>query len=184
MLNRRKRDPEARRRAIVEAAAELIVEVGVDAVTHRMIAARADVPLGATTQYFKTLDDLRGAALQQLADQMNAQISALRVELSARGTTPAVLTEIITAALRDARTMQVDRAVVTAAVHDPQLRAMGASVFAQLVTLLEPEYGADRALAASIFINGILFRTQIDDDPPAPHIIESALAGILGVPTP
>jgi DNA-binding transcriptional regulator YbjK len=178
MLNRRKRDPEARRRAIVEAAAELIVEVGVDAVTHRMIAARADVPLGATTQYFKTLDDLRGA------DQMNAQISALRVELSARGTTPAVLTEIITAALRDARTMQVDRAVVTAAVHDPQMRAMGASVFAQLVTLLEPEYGADRALAASIFINGILFRTQIDDDPPAPHIIESALAGILGVPTP
>lgn len=54
---RRRRDPEARRREIVTAAAELIVEVGAEAVTHRMVAARADVPLGATTQYFDTLDD-------------------------------------------------------------------------------------------------------------------------------
>ena len=55
---RRRRDPEARRREIVTAAAELIVEIGVDALTHRKVAARAGVPLGSTTQYFATLDDL------------------------------------------------------------------------------------------------------------------------------
>ena len=38
---RRRRDPEARRREIITAAAELIVEIGVDALTHRKVAARA-----------------------------------------------------------------------------------------------------------------------------------------------
>ncbi len=52
----------ARRDAIVRAAADLILQDGPAAVTHRAVATRADVPLAATTYYFTGLDDLMGAA--------------------------------------------------------------------------------------------------------------------------
>ncbi|UJP09202.1 TetR family transcriptional regulator [Microbacterium sp. KUDC0406] len=176
---RRRRDPEARRRAIIEATAELITEVGVDAVTHRMIAARAGVPLGATTQYFDTLDDLRAAALQLMVDHVDQQMAVLRNEIAERGASPAVLAAIIHAALVDAVAVQTDRAVVTAAVRDPQLRRMARQWSGLVASFLEPEHGPERALAASVFIDGILWYTQINDDPLPQHIIESALSGIL-----
>ncbi len=55
-----------RRDRIVTAAAELILRDGPAAVTHRSVAAQADVPLAATTYYFTGLDDLLGAAGEQI----------------------------------------------------------------------------------------------------------------------
>jgi DNA-binding transcriptional regulator YbjK len=48
----------ARRRAIVEAALRLLGREGSGAITHRAVAAEADVPLAATTYYFATKDEL------------------------------------------------------------------------------------------------------------------------------
>ncbi|MFB9840394.1 TetR/AcrR family transcriptional regulator, partial [Actinoallomurus acaciae] len=62
-----RRDPEGRRRAIVDAACALIPEVGVGGLTHRAVAARAGVQLGSTTYHFATLDDLSRAALAHAA---------------------------------------------------------------------------------------------------------------------
>ncbi|TCN43825.1 TetR family transcriptional regulator [Rhodococcus sp. SMB37] len=49
---------ERRRQALVEAAADLILEGGIDAVRHRSVATRAGLPLASTTYYFDSLDDL------------------------------------------------------------------------------------------------------------------------------
>lgn len=49
---------EQRRQAILDAAMRLIVRDGVRAVCHRAVAAEAQVPLSATTYYFKDIDDL------------------------------------------------------------------------------------------------------------------------------
>ncbi|MCB7138180.1 TetR/AcrR family transcriptional regulator [Cellulosimicrobium marinum] len=56
----------ARRDAIVDAAAQLILAEGPAAATHRAVAVAAGVPLAATTYYFTGLDDLVGAAGQQI----------------------------------------------------------------------------------------------------------------------
>jgi DNA-binding transcriptional regulator YbjK len=58
----------ARRDVIVRAAAELILHEGPGALTHRAVAARAGVPLAATTYYFTGLDDLVAAAGQVVVD--------------------------------------------------------------------------------------------------------------------
>ncbi|WP_309128902.1 TetR family transcriptional regulator [Microbacterium sp.] len=179
---RRRRDPEARRREIVTAAAELIVEVGVDALTHRMIAARAGVPLGATTQYFATLDDLRADGLRHLAVEVEARIDGVRAALAERGATPAVLTELIVQGLADARAMEADRAVVTAAIDDPQLRELARRWSTQLSAFLAEEHGAERASAAAVFIDGVLWHSRIHDEPLPPELIEHALAAILHAP--
>ncbi|MGV2984865.1 TetR/AcrR family transcriptional regulator [Microbacterium sp. AGC85] len=177
---RRRRDPETRRLAIVTAAAELITEVGVDAITHRMVASRADVPLGATTQYFATLDDLRDAALQLLAAHVAERMADIRAIISERGATPALLAELIHAALSDAAAVQADRAVVTAAVHDPRLRELARHWTDELVGILAPVHGPDSARAAAVFIDGILWHAQIHERPLDQQLIETALAGILG----
>lgn len=180
---RRRRDPEARRREIVAAAAELIVEVGADGLTHRLVAARAGVPLGATTQYFDTLDDLRSAALRALAEEVDLRLEGVRLALAERGTSPAVIADLIAAGLDDARAVKADRAVVTAAVHDPRLRELARHLAEQLVAFLEPTYGVDRATAAMIFIDGVMWSTQIRDENTLDRpFIETVLSRILGVP--
>lgn len=179
---RRRRDPEARRREIVAAAAELIVEVGADGITHRMVAARAGVPLGSTTQHFDTLDDLRSAALRALADEVDARLDGVRIALAERGTTPAVIADLIGDGLDDARAVKADRAVVTAAVHDPRLRELARHLSEQLVGILEPAYGVDRATAAMIFIDGVMWSTQIRDTTLERAFIENVLTQILGMP--
>ncbi|MGO2747238.1 TetR/AcrR family transcriptional regulator [Microbacterium sp.] len=177
---RRRRDPEARRNAIVLAAAELIVEVGVDAITHRMVAARADVPLGATTQYFDTLDDLREAALQLLVEHVEVQMQRMRETLAAEGATPAAIARFLSAAVADASGVEADRAVVTTAVRDPKLRELARAWSRDLIAILAPEYGEERSTAAAVFLDGVLWHSQINDVPLPGHLIENALADILG----
>lgn len=179
---RRKRDPEARRAAIVTAAAELITEIGVDAITHRMVAARADVPLGATTQYFATLDDLRNAALALLISRVEMQMQGVRETLAETGVTPATVAAVLSRALEDVHAQHADRVVVTTAVRDPKLRVLARTWLQQIIRLLEPGYGTDRATAAAVFLDGVLWHSQINDEPLPHHIIETALAGILGDP--
>ncbi|MFF7263701.1 TetR/AcrR family transcriptional regulator [Streptomyces sp. NPDC008159] len=60
----RRYDPERRQR-IIDAAIRVVGEKGIAGLSHRSVAAEADVPLGSTTYHFKTLDDLMVAALRQ-----------------------------------------------------------------------------------------------------------------------
>jgi TetR/AcrR family transcriptional regulator, regulator of biofilm formation and stress response len=53
-----------RREAILRAALHLIGGRGMHAVTHRDVAAAADVPLGSTTYYFATKEELLREALR------------------------------------------------------------------------------------------------------------------------
>lgn len=179
---RRRRDPEARRREIVTAAAELIVEVGAEAITHRLVAARAGLPLGATTQYFATLDDLRTAAFGALAAEIECRLDGVRQTLAERGAGVDVIATLVHESIEDGRAVQADRAVVTAAVHDPRLRELARHLSDRLVDLLEPTYGAERARAAMIFIDGVMWSTQIRDVHLEQSFIETALARILGDP--
>ncbi len=49
---------EQRRRSILEAALRIVVRDGVRGVRHRAVAREAEVPLSATTYYFKDINDL------------------------------------------------------------------------------------------------------------------------------
>lgn len=60
----RRYDPERRQR-IIDAAIRVAGEKGIGGLSHRSVAAEADVPLGSTTYHFKTLDELLVAALRQ-----------------------------------------------------------------------------------------------------------------------
>jgi len=73
---------ERRRRALVEAAADLILESGLDAVRHRAVATRAGLPLASTTYYFDSLDDLLTCAMhyngERELDAMRERVREIR----------------------------------------------------------------------------------------------------------
>src|SRR5882724_3066009 len=56
-----------RREQILEATLRVIGRDGREAVTHRAVAEEAGVPLGSTTYYFDSRDDLLGQALEHVA---------------------------------------------------------------------------------------------------------------------
>ena len=56
-----------RREQILDAALRVIGRDGREAVTHRAVAEEAGVPLGSTTYYFDSRDDLLGQALEHVA---------------------------------------------------------------------------------------------------------------------
>ncbi|MFF4544473.1 TetR/AcrR family transcriptional regulator [Streptomyces sp. NPDC001435] len=60
----RRYDPERRQR-IIDAAIRVVGKKGIAGLSHRSVAAEADVPLGSTTYHFTTLDELMVAALRQ-----------------------------------------------------------------------------------------------------------------------
>lgn len=57
------------------AAAELLLEGGFDAVRHRSVATRAELPLASTTYYFESLEDLIARAVEFSG---NAELEAMR----------------------------------------------------------------------------------------------------------
>lgn len=78
----RRLDGRLRRDALLQAAVQVAGEQGVGATTHRAVAARAGVPLAATSYYFESIGEL-------LAEAMRAAVAARVEELQALATSPA-----------------------------------------------------------------------------------------------
>jgi DNA-binding transcriptional regulator YbjK len=78
--------PQGRREEILEAALRVIGRSGREAVTHRAVAEEAGVPLGSTTYYFDSRDDLLGQALEHVARKETERHRELGEELRAAKT--------------------------------------------------------------------------------------------------
>ncbi|HET6473665.1 MAG TPA: TetR family transcriptional regulator [Pseudomonadales bacterium] len=66
------RPQEDRRATILDATLRLIATDGVDAVTHRRVAAAAGVPLGSTTYYFESREQLLRESFRRYLEQTRA----------------------------------------------------------------------------------------------------------------
>lgn len=129
----------ARRDAIVEAAAALVIEAGPATLTHRTIAHRADVPLAATTYYFASLDDLVGAAGSRLAERWATHAGSVLA---------AVADEIGTSPLPDAGAGAV--AGTTAAPADDGPRGAGAAPLVVLSVVSDRVLSVERRCAVLV----------------------------------
>lgn len=69
------------------AAADLLLDEGFDALTHRALSARSGVPVASTTHYFPTVDALVLGATEELAERWVVQARAAVRALPARRTT-------------------------------------------------------------------------------------------------
>lgn len=114
---------EHRRRSILDAVLRVVAEGGVDAVTHRRVAAAARVPLGSTSYYFASRDDLLREAFRQHAGDVYGSLDALAEgrPLGSADDLVAFLVEMVRRELVDPSMVLVEYELIVRAARDPEL---------------------------------------------------------------
>lgn len=181
---------EARRAAIVGAAAQLLATSGPDSVNHRAVATAAGLPLAATTYYFDGLDELRAAALEQVlrveAEQVGRLVEALpRRARSATATAEHVVDVVLGPDRRsDAELQSLYERFLACGRHPslrPLLRAARAGIDTALTETLDRcrQPGADVPTLVAL-IDGSVVSALVEGDGSARRRAEQAVSGALG----
>lgn len=157
-----KHDPTARRSAIVQAAADLIVEVGPARLTHRLVATRADVPLGSTTAYFTSLDELRTEALGVLVAEVEDALADIRHEFETDPVgAPDRLVDLLHDYLSERRNVIADVALTVTATFDDRARELALSWTDGLIAALADFVGTDNAHAIAVVVDGVCVHAAV-----------------------
>jgi len=162
----RPRDPQARREALAAAVIETIAEVGIERTTHRAVAARAGLPLGATTYYFPTLDDLIAAGLRRAVDAVDADLLTWSARLAGDDDLASTLAELVRCYLADRRRARIEYELYVAAARDPALRPLAESWLHGLRGLLEPHVGPGAARDLGAFLDGVMLQALVTGGEP------------------
>ncbi len=172
-------DPEGRRRQIVRAAAELIPEVGLAKLTHRLVAHRAGVSLGSTTRYFANLDELRKEALTEISEILEQDIATTRARLEADGCTPESLTADLAEFLAEHELVRISIELVVAANADPILRPLANHWGEGIVALLSPTLGPAVARGIVLIMDGATMHASVNAHPLSNDLLRDIFAAIL-----
>ena len=120
-------DPERRAR-IAKAAIGVVAERGIEGLTHRAVAAAADVPLGSTTYHFATVDDLLEVALREAAENNVRELREWEQALAPDADFAAALAELVMGYLHELYPHTVvEYDLYVAAMHRPRLRPASAA---------------------------------------------------------
>jgi DNA-binding transcriptional regulator YbjK len=157
----RRYDPDRRQR-IIDAAIRVVGAKGIGGLSHRSVAAEADVPLGSTTYHFKTLDELMVAALRQ-ANEGFAKVIAARGALEDTGTDLASeLAGLAGEWLAGDRTeVELEYELYLAALRRPALRPVAAECGQDLADLIGRHTDPVTARALVALLDGIFLQVLL-----------------------
>ncbi|GEP36169.1 putative transcriptional regulator, TetR family protein [Nocardioides szechwanensis] len=117
-----------RRRAILDAATQVLDDQGLRGLTHRSVDRAAGLPEGTTSAYFRTRRALQLALTEYVASQMAEDVDALIEQLADCTPEDPRAVELVIALLGrwlDARTLVLAKVELTLeAARDPELAAM------------------------------------------------------------
>ncbi|MEU0597241.1 TetR family transcriptional regulator C-terminal domain-containing protein [Streptomyces sp. NPDC006393] len=175
----RRYDPERRQR-IIDAAIRVVGRQGIAGLSHRSVAAEADVPLGSTTYHFATLDDLLVAALRQ-AEEGFAKAVATRGGLTDPHTDLATdLAGLMGEWLAGDRTgVELEYELYLAALRRPALRPVAAEWAEDLAALLAHHTDPLTAKALVALMDGICLQVLLTDTPYDEDYAREVLARVI-----
>ncbi len=178
----RRHDPERRQR-IIDAAIRVVVRAGIAGLSHRSVAAEADVPLGSTTYHFTTLDDLMVAALRQ-ANEGFARVVAAHPALSdPESDLPGELARVLGAWLGGDRTgVELEYELYLAALRRPALRPVAAEWAEGVGALLAARTDPVTARALVAVLDGICLQVLLTDTPYDEAYAREVLTRLLPAP--
>ncbi|MGX1884034.1 TetR/AcrR family transcriptional regulator [Streptomyces sp. NPDC055287] len=176
----RRYDPERRQR-IIDAAIRVVGREGLAGLSHRSVAAEADVPLGSTTYHFKTLDELMVAALRQAGEGFAEAVRA-------RGTFEDPCTDLADelAALLgewlsgDRTGVELEYELYLAALRRPALRPVAAEWCGGLAEQLARRTDPVTARALLALMDGICLQVLLTGAPYDAAYAREMLARVIG----
>lgn len=122
---------QARRRAVADAAIELLASSGVHGVTHRAVEREADLPPGTASNYFRSREALLVAAAERILELHHADTDRATDQAAGQ---PASLVDLLTASLFTAATTLRDRYL---AIFELQLEAGRRPALASVLASLQ-----------------------------------------------
>ena len=162
-----------RREEILRAALRLIGSRGMHHVTHRDVAAEADVPLGSTTYYFATKEELLTEALRLFVAEEAARLHAAAERFQGVRAGPEVVADAIVAEIGTTLTRPVEQVaqfeLYLEATRTPALAKEAKACFAAYdeiaVAALRAAGAKDPEALAPLFIGlieGLMFRQLVE----------------------
>jgi DNA-binding transcriptional regulator YbjK len=159
---------------------EVVAECGIGRTTHRAVAARAGLPLGATTYYFPTLDDLIAAGLRRATEDQEEDLRRWAARLESSDDLPAALVTLATEYLSDRKRAQIEYELYVAAARNPALRPFAAAWLDGLHDLLSPRVGAAAATSISGLLDGVMLQCLVMGTPLDTTALTTAIRRIAG----
>ncbi|MFC9854695.1 TetR/AcrR family transcriptional regulator [Streptomyces prasinus] len=178
----RRYDPERRRR-IIEAAIRVVGGSGIAGLSHRSVAAEADVPLGSTTYHFKTLDELLVAALRQANEGFAKAVASHggledpRTDLAAE--LAGLLGEWLGPADGERTGVELEYELYLAALRRPALRPVAAEWCEDVTALLSRRTDPVTARALVALMDGICLQVLLTGMPYDEEYAREMLGRIL-----
>ncbi|WP_328945283.1 TetR family transcriptional regulator [Streptomyces sp. NBC_00250] len=164
MARPRRHDPERRER-IVDAALRVAGRAGIAGISHRTVAAEADVPLGSTTYHFASLDELLVAALRK-ANEGFGELLRERAALAAPDTDlGAALARLLGEWMGGERArVELEYELYLAALRRPALRPVAAEWTETVVSVLSRHTDPATARALVALMDGICLQSLLTGD--------------------
>ncbi|WP_459610438.1 TetR/AcrR family transcriptional regulator [Corynebacterium urogenitale] len=178
----KKRDPQARIRTMRHAAAEIIVESGASALTHRAVAQRAGVAVGTTTKYFATIEELRASALAFLSEQLAADMNYIESGIDGATDKVAYMAAEVHRFYADSRHALTDTALAYADVFTEDLNGLSMQWSERLIQVLTPHFGELRARTLSLFLDGYILDVALHGQTMDRATLEEIIRGITEMP--
>ncbi|MBW3088457.1 TetR family transcriptional regulator [Bifidobacterium sp. 82T24] len=151
----RRNDPERKQR-IIDACLDVIAERGVADTSHRVVAARADVPLGSMTYYFDGMSDLLHQAFDQFAQRSIDVFAESMAEASdTTGACEVIARHIEGGLLSTPRDLTINLEFYTIAARDEGFRDISERWMAASRAELERFFDADTAGMLDALVEGL-----------------------------
>ncbi|MFB7087589.1 TetR/AcrR family transcriptional regulator [Streptomyces sp. NPDC056296] len=178
-MSGRRYDPERRQR-IIDAAIRVVGRKGIAGLSHRTVAAEADVPLGSTTYHFATLDELLVAALRQ-ANEGFAKVVAAHPGLADPDADLAgELARVLGEWLGGDRTgVELEYELYLAALRRPALRPVAAEWAEGVADLLAHRTDPLTARALVALMDGVCLQVLLTDTPYDEEYTREVLARVI-----
>ncbi|MFE7777564.1 TetR/AcrR family transcriptional regulator [Streptomyces sp. NPDC057445] len=159
----RRYDPERRQR-IIDAAIRVAATGGLSRLSHRTVAAEADVPLGSTTYHFASLDELLIAALRQANEGFGRTLRESGALAAPDADLAEVLARLMGEWLGGERTgVELEYELYLAALRRPALRPVAAEWTDGVVDVLSRRTDPVTARALVALMDGICLQVLLTD---------------------
>jgi DNA-binding transcriptional regulator YbjK len=161
----RRFDPDRRNR-IITATLDLIAEVGVAGISHRKVAATADVPLGSMTYHFESMGELLRESFERFATTVSDRFEeALAGATSSADAQNAVVSLIHHGVLSDSRELVLTLELYTLAARQPVYRQINRDWMSASRRALERHFDPDTARQLDALIEGLSIHLALAPEP-------------------
>ncbi|GAA3668698.1 TetR/AcrR family transcriptional regulator [Microbacterium marinilacus] len=174
---------QGRRERILDAALDVVAEVGVHRTTHRRIAARAEVPLGSVTYYFATLGDVLHEAFSRMSDQMSRLYRQTLQDAAGPAEAEAAVVELIAGpAYVPEREMTLIFEMYAYANHDPRVATTTRTWLLRSRESLALHFPADVCQALDALIEGWPMHRAFSGEPLDTAVVARTVHAIVSAP--